>query len=114
MILRREGIMVEQQANQFNRKQTIKGTSDARLTPLKDEPREIASKGVKPGQELETGHETVSDDALQEESEGKEGSGGDKGHSGGDVSRQNSDDEMDARGGLMGGSSAIGSRRAVS
>ena len=105
--------MVEQQANQYNRtKQTIKGAGDARLTPLKDEPREIASKGAKPGPE--TGHETVSDDALQEESEGKEGSGGDKGHSGGDVGRQNSDDEMDARGGLMGGSSAIGSRRAVS
>lgn len=106
--------MVEQQANQYNRKKrTIKGAGDERLTSLKDEPREIASKGAKPGPEPETGHETVSDDALQEESEGKEGSGGDKGHTGGDVGRQNSDDEMGARGGLMGGSS-VGSRRAVS
>lgn len=105
--------MFEQQANQYNRtNQTIKGAGNARRTPLKNEPREIASKGAKPGPE--TAHETVSDDALQEESEGKGGSGGDKGHSGGDVSRQNSDDEMNARGGLMGGSSVIGSRRAVS
>ena len=105
--------MFEQQANQYNRtKQAIKGAGDARLTPLTGEPREIASKVAKPGPE--TGHEIVSNDALQEKSEGKRVSGGDRGHSDGDVGRQNSDDEMDARGGLMGGSSAIGSRRAVS
>jgi hypothetical protein len=85
-------------------KHTNKGANDGRLAPMNEEQREIATKGGKahPVLKRDAGHEEPSaqpTDGAQSKNSARK-----------DQKHQNSDDEMDARGGVMGGTSTRGAR----
>jgi hypothetical protein len=107
--------MAKTQANQENQtKQVNQGANDGRLALLNDEQREILMKGGKAKPDPETGHETISEAIQQDEHDGSPASGQKSDPPSSDASGPNADDELGARGGLMGGSSRGGSRRTVS
>ena len=82
-------------------KHTNQGANDGRFAPMNEEQRETATKGGKatPAMKRDVPSQPHAEDDQSDEK---------RAH--GDQRRQNSDDEINARGGLMGGTSATGAR----
>jgi hypothetical protein len=100
--------MTENQKNKDNQtKQSNEGAADDRLAPMNDEQREIAIKGGKaaPQPERDAGLGQTS----QQPNDGERDRSGEN-RPRGIQRRLNSDDEIGARGGIMGGTSARGAR----
>jgi hypothetical protein len=83
-------------------KQTNHGANDARLKPMNEEQRDIATKGGKatPKPIQHAPSATTQDEDGGESSEDNRTNGDQRG--------KNSDDEINARGGLMGGATKPG------
>jgi hypothetical protein len=105
----KETVMAENKTTLDDRnKQTNKGANDGRFAQMNEEQRQIATKGGKaePVLTRDAGLENPSQLPDDEEQSAKNSTRNDQ-------RRQNSDDEINARGGIMGGAGKRGSRNTV-